>query len=79
MSFTNWQVLFSLKMGSFLILGFHSMSVIMLIIVLGSGGMCKKAVLPVFVGSSCLHHQGRRLSQEGEWYVRKGKTDDDCV
>jgi len=55
------------------------MSVIMLIIVLGSGVMCKKAVLPVFVDSGCLHHQGRRLSQEGEWFVRKGKTDHGCV
>jgi len=51
----------------------------MLIIVLGSGVVCKKAVLPVFVGSSYLHYQGRRLSQEGEWYVRKGKTDHGCV
>jgi hypothetical protein len=65
------------KVGYVLILGFHTMSIIMLIMILGSGVMCKKAVLPVFVGSSCPHLQ--MLSQEVEWCVRKGKTDRGCV
>lgn len=72
MSFTNWQALSSLKNGFCSDLGFDSMSVIMSVIVLGSSVTCKKAVLPVFVWSSCLQHQSRRLSQEGEQYVRKG-------